>query len=62
MAKAKMLKITLVRSPIGQKPRARSTVRSLGLRKIRQSVEHPDTPDVRGMVAAVSHLVAVEEA
>lgn len=56
------LKITLVRSPIGQKPKTRATVRSLGLRKIRQTTERPDTPDLRGMLARVAHLVKVEEA
>lgn len=61
MAKKKSLRITLVRSLIGERPRAHATVRSLGLRKIRQSVEKPDTPEVRGMVAAVHHLVDVEE-
>ncbi len=55
------LKITLVRSTIGEKPKTRATVRTLGLRKIRQSTERPDTPTVRGMVAAVRHLVDVEE-
>jgi len=55
------LKITLVRSTIGQKPKTRATVRSLGLRKINQSTERPNTPDVRGMVSRVSHLVDVEE-
>jgi large subunit ribosomal protein L30 len=55
------LKITLVRSTIGQKPRIRATVDSLGLRKIRQSVERPDTPDVRGMVFRAKHLLDVEE-
>jgi large subunit ribosomal protein L30 len=58
---AATLKITLRRSTIGQKPKIRDTVASLGLRKIRQSVERPDTPDVRGMIARVSHLVEVEE-
>ena len=58
---AKTLKITLKKSPIGQKPKTRATVRSLGLRKIRQSVEHSDSPDVRGMIARVQHLVEVEE-
>ena len=58
---AKTLKITLTKSPIGQKPKTRATVRSLGLRKIRQSVEHADSPDVRGMIARVRHLVEVEE-
>lgn len=58
---AKSLKITLVRSTIGQKPKIRATVESLGLRKIRQSVERPDTPDVRGMLFAAKHLLDVEE-
>ena len=58
---AKTLKITLTKSPIGQKPKTRATVRSLGLRKIRQSVEHADSADVRGMIARVRHLVEVEE-
>ena len=61
MTVAANLKITLVRSPIGQKPKTRATVRSLGLRKIRQSTERPDTPEVRGMLAKVRHLVDVEE-
>jgi large subunit ribosomal protein L30 len=55
------LKITLRRSTIGQKPKIRATVESLGLRKIRQTVERPDTPDVRGMVTAAAHLLDVEE-
>ncbi|MEN8114887.1 MAG: 50S ribosomal protein L30 [Actinomycetota bacterium] len=58
---AKELKITLVRSTIGQKPKVRATVESLGLRKIRQSVQRPDTPDVRGMVFHAKHLLDVEE-
>jgi large subunit ribosomal protein L30 len=58
---AKTLKITLKKSPIGQKPKTRETVRGLGLRKIRQTVEHTDSPDVRGMIARVQHLVEVEE-
>jgi len=59
--KAKNLKITLVKSTIGEKPKVRATVESLGLRKIRQSVERPDTPDVRGMVFRAQHLLDVEE-
>lgn len=55
------LKITLVRSTIGQKPAKRATVRSLGLRRISSSVVHEDNPSVRGMIAAVAHLVKVEE-
>ncbi len=59
--KTKNLKITLVKSTIGEKPKVRATVESLGLRKIRQSVERPDTPDVRGMVFRARHLLDVEE-
>lgn len=55
------LKITLVRSTIGQKPAKRATVRSLGLRRISSSVVQEDNPSVRGMVASVAHLVKVEE-
>ena len=50
-----------MKSTIGEKPKTRATVESLGLRKIRQSVERPDTPDVRGMVFRAKHLLDVEE-
>lgn len=59
---AKKIKITLVKSVIGQKADKKATVRSLGLKKISSSVVQEDTPVIRGMVAAVSHLVKVEEA
>ena len=58
---AKQLKVTLIRSVIGQKPEKKATVRSLGLKKISSSNILPDNDAVRGMVAAVSHLVKVEE-
>jgi large subunit ribosomal protein L30 len=58
---ADTLKITLVKSTIGEKPKVRATVESLGLRKINHTVERPDRPDVRGMVFRVKHLVDVEE-
>ena len=61
MAKEKQIKVTLIRSVIGQKPDNRATVRSLGLKKISSSNILPDNDAVRGMVAAVSHLVKVEE-
>ena len=57
----KTLKITLLRSPIGFPKRQKGTVRALGLRRIRHTVEQPDTPAVRGMISKVSHLVKVEE-
>jgi large subunit ribosomal protein L30 len=55
------LKITQVRGLVGTKPKQRDTMRSLGLRKIRQSVVRPDDRNVRGMVDTVGHLVTVEE-
>ncbi|WP_031470363.1 50S ribosomal protein L30 [Sciscionella sediminilitoris] len=55
------LKVTQVRSSIGTKPNHRETLRTLGLRKIRQSVVREDTKEVRGMVHTVRHLVTVEE-
>ena len=58
---ADTLKITLVRSTIGEKPKTRATIESLGLRKINSTVERPDTPDVRGMVHRARHLLEVEE-
>jgi large subunit ribosomal protein L30 len=58
---AKTLRITLVRSTIGEKPKVRATVETLGLRKIHQTVERPDTPDNRGLVFHAKHLLDVEE-
>jgi len=55
------LKITLVRSTIGRKKDQIATVEALGLKKIRSVVEKEDTPQIRGMVTKVSHLVTVEE-
>lgn len=55
------LKITLVKSTIGESPYQKKVVEALGLRKIRQSVELPDTPQTRGAVNKVSHLLKVEE-
>ena len=51
-----------LRGGIGGTRRQRETLRTLGLRKIRQSVVREDTPSVRGMIATVHHLVTVEEA
>ena len=55
------LRITLVKSSIGSKPKARGTVRALGLKRINHTVELPDRPEIRGMIAKVPHLVRVEE-
>lgn len=58
---AKKIKITLVRSVIGQKPDKKATVRALGLGKISSSVIKEDSAAMRGMANAVSHLVKIEE-
>lgn len=55
------IKITLKKSLIGKPETQRKTVASLGLKKTNQTVEHEDTPQIRGQVAKVSHLVTVEE-
>jgi large subunit ribosomal protein L30 len=55
------LKITYVRSVIGQKPDQERTVQALGFRHLNQTVEHEDSPQLRGMVHKVRHLVRVEE-
>ena len=55
------LKVTQLRSTIGTKRNHRESLRTLGLRKIRQSVVREDTPQVCGLIHTVRHLVAVEE-
>jgi len=59
---AKKLRITQVRSQIGQSQRHRGTLRALGLGKIGRSVERTDSPDTLGMLRKVRHLVRVEDA
>ncbi len=59
-AAAKRLKVTLIRSTIGFNNTQARTVQGMGLRKIRHTVELPDTPATRGMIHKVRHLVAVE--
>jgi large subunit ribosomal protein L30 len=58
---AKQLQITLKRSLIGRPEPQRVTVKTLGLRKLHQSVIHNDTPAIRGMINKVNHLVEVKE-
>ena len=59
--KGKTIRITLERSGIGYSIRQKRTLRALGLKRLNQSVEHVDSPVLRGMIAKVSHLVKVEE-
>ena len=60
-AESKTVKVTLVRSPIGYTQKQKDTVSALGLRRLNQTVEHPDTPALRGMLAKVIHLIQVKE-
>jgi large subunit ribosomal protein L30 len=59
--KAKTVRVTLVKSPIGYTQRHKATIRALGLRRMHQTVEHEDTPSLRGMLYKVNHLVKVVE-
>lgn len=56
-----ILRITLVKSPIGYTKRQKETARALGLRRMNQTVEHEDTPAIRGMLTKIGHLLRVEE-
>jgi large subunit ribosomal protein L30 len=57
----KTIRVTLVKSPIGYTEVQKRTVRALGLRRMNQTVEHPDSPAVRGMITKITHLLKVEE-
>ena len=57
----KKVRITLVKSVIGYSQKQKATARALGFRKMNQTVEHVDSPVIRGMIAKIQHLVRVEE-
>jgi large subunit ribosomal protein L30 len=59
--KSKKLAITQVRSGIGRPPKHRRTLAALGIKHHQQTVVHEDTPQIRGMVAQIPHLLAVKE-
>ena len=59
--KKTMLRVTLVKSPIGFPEPQKRTVRALGLNRMHQTVEHADTPALRGMIKTVIHLLQIEE-
>ena len=61
MVRPGKLKITWVKSAIGYKKNQKATITALGLHRLGQSVEHDDTPQVRGMAFTVRHLVMLEE-
>lgn len=56
-----VIRVTLVRSPIGYTKDQRATARALGLRRLHQTVEHNDNPALRGMIQKIIHLVQIEE-
>ena len=61
MAKIKTLRITQIKSGIGYKPKAKATLKAVGLRKMQQTVEQNDTPVIRGMINVIPYLLKVEE-
>ena len=61
MAKIKRLRITQIKSGIGYKPKAKATLKALGLRKMQQTVEQNDTSVIRGMINVIPYLLKVEE-
>ena len=61
MMKNKKIKITLVKSPIGYKQKAKKTLEALGLKKLNQSVEHTANDSIMGMINLINYLVKVEE-
>ena len=61
MAKIKTLRITQIKSGIGYKPKAKATLKALGLRRMQQTIEQNDTPVIRGMINVIPYLLKVEE-
>jgi len=59
--KNKILKLTQIKSSIGYKPKAKATLKALGLKKISHEVEKNDSPSIRGMINSISYLLKVEE-
>jgi large subunit ribosomal protein L30 len=57
----KTIKVTLVVSPIGYPAPQKATVRALGFHRLHETVEHNDTPAIRGMLSKVIHLIRIEE-
>ena len=57
----KRLRVTYTKSAIGYNKDQKATIAALGLRKLGQTIEHKDSPQIRGMIARVPHLVTVEE-
>jgi large subunit ribosomal protein L30 len=62
MAEAAMVRVTYTKSAIGYSQDQKATVEALGLKRLNQTVEHTDTPQIRGMIHKVQHLVTVDGA
>ena len=60
-SEGKTIKITLVVSPIGSPKPQKATIKALGFHRLHQTVEHKDSPALRGMLTKVIHLIKVEE-
>ena len=58
---ASRLKLTQVKSAVGKTKRQKDTIRALGLKRLHHSVVKDDRPEIRGMIARVSHLLTIEE-
>tara|TARA_Y100000746_G_C15390731_1_gene402099 strand:+ start:50 stop:238 length:189 start_codon:yes stop_codon:yes gene_type:complete len=61
MTKNKKIKITLIKSPIGYKQKAKRTIEALGLKKLNQSIEHNQNESIKGMIKTIDYLIKVEE-
>ena len=61
MDKTKTIRLTQIKSGIGYKQKAKATLEALGLRRMHQSVEHTDSPQLRGMINVIPYLIKVEE-
>tara|TARA_Y100001970_G_C13468352_1_gene478515 strand:- start:299 stop:487 length:189 start_codon:yes stop_codon:yes gene_type:complete len=61
MAENKKIKITLIKSPIGYKQKAKKTLEALGLKKLNQSIEHNVNDSIMGMIKIIDYLIKVEE-
>lgn len=59
--KEKIVRVTLMRSAVGYSKEHKATVKALGFKRLHQTVEHVDTPTLRGMIYKVAHLVVVED-
>lgn len=59
--KEKLIRITLIKSPIGYSKKHKGTIKALGFKRMYQTVEHVDSPTLRGMIYKIAHLVQVEE-